>query len=227
MTKILILATPRTGSNALCEAMTNIKQFGHVDGFFVGHGQDLDNVFEDRCEAWDKTHASPNGVMATKVMWDYLDEIAHYTSIDRLMAWLLSFDHYVHLYREDTAAQAVSWFMALGTGKWTSYNDRKRPDPDYNRAKIRYFEGRIVGYDTRTQLFTEGNALKIEYESDILPNVSLGVQKLYNEILYPQTGRITDFVSRELVAKHQRQVDSVKDLYVEQYREEAYATNSA
>lgn len=155
MAKLLILSTPRTGSNLLCECLTQSGVFGHVDGFFVGHGEGLAATFDAYSHNYIANHQDKDGNFATKIMWDYIDELSTHLPYGRIDDFMSQFTHVLHLYREDDIAQAVSWYMALGSGKWTSENEQKRPFPEYNYRRIAWHLGIIRSFNARTTAYCE------------------------------------------------------------------------
>ena len=168
--KILILSTPRTGSNLLCECLTQTQQIGHVDGFFVGFGDGIKRDYAERCDLYYHGHCNEEtGAYATKIMWDYIDHMADLVTYKSVYEhFFYQFNQVVWLYRQDEIAQAVSWYMAINSGKWTSKNDQKRPFPNYNFSHIAWFVGKIRSYNERTRHFIETSGLeyraKISYE---------------------------------------------------------------
>lgn len=220
MTKrTLILTTPRTGSNALCEGMTSLGVWGRVEGFAIGHGAGLAGKFEENSVSYEEKHRNTlTGGFATKVMWDYINHLAQHCGIDPVIEWLHGFDYYVHLYREDVRKQAVSWFFALAEGKWTSYNTRKKDPPTYNRHKIEWFEAQIISENARTDAFMtliEHDCILSRYEHNI-KDWTLAVY-----VVAMQTGfdnlTIDDVRDTVSVTKHQRQTDTLKSNYVKRY----------
>lgn len=217
MTKrLLVLSTPRTGSNALCEAMTSCGAFGHVDGFFVGYGDSIAKDFPERVKAYEREHTGAN--YATKVMWDYIDHMAGHVGIDAVLGWLYSHDYYLKLYRKDTARQAVSWFCALGEGKWTIYNDQKRPTPPYNYAKIAWFEGQITSYNARTDHFRKNHYLPglwwldaMSYETMVAKGWAWAVRTICEGMLLDTPPHAPS------VVQHQKQHNSDKENYYVRY----------
>lgn len=77
-----------------------------------------------------------NGIFASKIQWGqylaYLDNPEG--------DWLLSGGHFIHLYREDLLAQAISRHLALETGRWGG-DDRVTSRP---AAEPRFFDTDLV-----------------------------------------------------------------------------------
>lgn len=186
--KILILSTPRTGSNLLCECLTQTGLIGHVDGFMVGYGDGIARNYAENVDLYYHGHCAEGdnqGAFATKIMWDYIDHMADRVKYKTVYDVFFSqFTHVVWLHRIDIVAQAVSWYMAINSGKWTSLNEQKRPYPDYNFDYIAWFVGKIISYNERTRYFIESSGLefraKISYE-DIAGNILGAVQGVLND----------------------------------------------
>lgn len=213
--QLLILSTPRTGSNALCEVLSSGTTMGKVDAYFIGHGEELQQVYEERDHNL-RSNMSYNENYATKIMWDYIDEMSKHIKTSGVMpSWLSSFTHVLRLYREDVTAQAVSWFMALGSGKWTSRDDQKRDWPEYNYNRILFHWAMIKAYDARTRAFLEGAPVpswSISYE-DI---VRIGWQKVGRDIFDFVGLQPADIQPPEL----QKQENPLKAEYIERFNHE-------
>lgn len=220
--QLLILSTPRTGSNALCEVLSSGKTMGTVDGYFIGHGEELHKVQAERDHNL-RSNMGYNGNYATKIMWDYIDEMAKHIKIDGVMpAWLSSFTHVIRLYREDKVAEAVSWYIALGTGQWTSKNEPKRPPPKYDYHRILYHYGMAYGYDARTRAFIEGANVpswSLSYED----MVRVGWQKIGHDIFDFVGLRPTEIKLPEL----QKQHDPLKAEFIERFNHERLVAQHA
>lgn len=170
MEKILILSTPRTGSNLLCECLSQTGLIGHVDGFMVGFGEGIKHDYAKTVHMFYQGHCGEDGSFATKIMWDYIDHMADLVTYKTVYEVFFSqFSHVVWVYRDDIIAQAVSWYMAINSGKWTSLNEQKRPYPDYHFDYIAWFVAKIKSYNERTQYFVQSSGLeyraRISYES--------------------------------------------------------------
>lgn len=216
MSKILMLSTPRTGSNLLCECLTQTGQIGHVDGFFVGFGEGIKNRYAENVDLYYHGHVDENtGAFATKIMWDYIDHMADRVKYKTVYdVFFRMFDTVVWLYRKDTIAQAVSWYIAINSGKWTSKNDQKRPFPEYDFDYISWFIGKIQSYNERTRHFIETSGLefrdKIAYEDiahDIQGAVNrvLGTDDTYH--IAPSLKRQENPLKAEFIKRYQEDLE--------------------
>lgn len=220
--QLLILSTPRTGSNALCQVLTSGQTMGTVDAYFIGHGEELDAIYKERDTELRK-QLGFNGNYTTKIMWDYIDDMAKHIKLNGVMpAWLSTFTHVIRLYREDKVAEAVSWFIALGSGKWTSENEQKRPWPEYDYHRILYHYGMAHGYDARTRAFIDGcgkPTWSLSYE-DI---VRIGWKKIGSDIF--------DFVGLRPAAIElptlQKQDNPLKAEYIDRFNHDQLVARHA
>jgi LPS sulfotransferase NodH len=218
--KLLILSTPRTGSNALCECLSFAKSLGQVEAFFAGWGEELNNVFDERNVTL-QANMGVNGNYATKVMWDYLDHIAQHVKRSGVVAeWLASFDRVIHLHREDTIAEAVSWYMALGNGQWHSKDPVQRPDPEYNYRQIAHLHGIIEGYNYRTRDYIrllKPKAMTVSYEWIVMHGWKQATTDIFDWIgVKPEGVREPEL---------ERQSHPLKAQYIERFKSEWQASS--
>lgn len=136
----LICATPRTGSTLLCELLASTGIAGRPASYFrLPDEQSRADQWQlprspagsfdygDYVRAAVAAGSTDNGVFGARVMWGTMDEIvaklgAAYPDAARsdgaLLARAFGLARIVHLWREDTLAQAVSWARAEQTGQW-------------------------------------------------------------------------------------------------------------
>jgi LPS sulfotransferase NodH len=135
----LLCGTPRTGSTFLCSLLSSTGVAGHPESYFrepderswaerLGvAGADFTRFVAAVCAAG----RTGNGVFAARVMWGSIEHVvARLPPADRDLAALeraLGPLRLVHLRREDTVAQAVSWTRAEQTGYWQLGDDRHAP----------------------------------------------------------------------------------------------------
>jgi len=129
--RVVICSTPRSGSYLLCRQMVNAglgipteylrPETRRVLRSRWGTGIPGDVGY---LEAVEEHRTAGNGVFAAKLQWRQCEQ--HPVSRER---WLARADLLVFLFREDVAAQAVSWQISLATGLWSFDQTRGRPDP--------------------------------------------------------------------------------------------------
>lgn len=99
-----------------------------------------------------KNGTSPNGSFGLRIMWSNMPTFLHRmstlyseTGTDKLrIQQAFGVDHFVHLYREDRVAQAISLVLAKQTGLWHLNADRSvregtggEGEPEYDPTAIR------------------------------------------------------------------------------------------
>jgi LPS sulfotransferase NodH len=129
----LIMATPRSGSFLLCEALINTNLAGRPTEYF-GPVQTRSLLKE-----WDvpdyaaclarimEEGTTPNGVFGAKVIWqfienfiDHLRDIPGYEKLStpQLMSTIFPRLNYIWITRRDKVRQAISYWKAIQTNGW-------------------------------------------------------------------------------------------------------------
>lgn len=138
---LVVCATPRSGGNLLCEALTNTGLAGRpAEHFEAGPRRTLSGLWNADgdllaylAELFERT-STPNGVFATKVMAGELAELRA-----PLLGGAFPNPRYVWIRRRDTIRQAVSSEIARQTGIWSSAGEDlpiRTPRPRFDRAAI-------------------------------------------------------------------------------------------
>lgn len=214
MINVAILATPRTGSNYLCECLTQTGAFGKVDGFSAGTGDLLATHFEQNAQEWIATHRKGD-IHACKLSLEYLDHVAQYVPLSRILAFMEKFTHFIVLDRIDVRAQAVSYYIADVTKRWTSKAQTEIKTPEYNFFYIHWYYALLRGLRTRVNSYTE-----FIYK----PTMCLFYENFAgNESKYLSTiANFTGITLGEYTLKPtlQRQSMPEKDAYIKRFREE-------
>lgn len=137
----LLCGTPRTGSTLLCGLLRSTGVAGRPESYFRAPDEQV------RAERWGLVHpdgsisygdfvraairegSTGNGLFGARIMWGTMDELvaklgAVYPDLagadDELPARALGPTRFIHLWREDTITQAVSWARAEQSGHWQS-----------------------------------------------------------------------------------------------------------
>jgi LPS sulfotransferase NodH len=170
-TSYVICASPRSGSNLLCEALWNTELLGHPDEYFLywhWAAREPARLSSEFVQPWllptesflqkvTRTGTTSNGVFGVKIMWEYLDVI-----VDNLRALRPFRDleatailpalwpnlHYIQMIRRDKVRQAVSLARAIQSRQWLDVDqqvlDQHAPyfkDRDLERLKAQLQRG--------------------------------------------------------------------------------------
>ncbi len=151
-TSILICTVPRSGSWLLAEALEDSGRCGHPREYFRA---DYEPIY---CRAWEiapplhvsdyvaavlRAATTPDGTAGVKFHWGQVAGLARRLRAEggggatddmTIFSQLFPAPQYVHLVREDTAAQAVSLFRAIRSDVWWQLEPSPRqpssPDRD-------------------------------------------------------------------------------------------------
>src|SRR5579872_697273 len=146
----LVCATPRTGSNFLCEVLSSAGVAGYPDEYFWQRsfwyqrwGVSDFATFIDRVR---EHGTSRNGVFGSKLMWDQmhplLRELATLPGASsgletHVLGTAFPNLHYVWLRRTDRIRQGISYYRALATKRWRSTDTTNvQPEPPFNFEAI-------------------------------------------------------------------------------------------
>jgi trehalose 2-sulfotransferase len=200
-TSLLIAATPRTGSWLLSSGLHQTELAGQPEEYFRPDAQWVwcrewgieksapYSTYVAHCLDWS---TSENGVFGAKLHWyqfrwlidtlrnleesespqELVSERGAGADADLIARWLPR-PCWVHMYRRDTAAQAVSYFRAGKTRVWFVVDGQETPsrtpdeplEPDFNR--IRWLEDLVLQHDRNWKDFFHGadiEPLEIAYE---------------------------------------------------------------
>lgn len=151
----LLCGTPRTGSTLLCSLLASTGVLGRPESYFRGPdepawaarfglavraGRVLDyHAFVDAAR---RAGTTDNGVFGARIMWGSLERVvkglgqAPGQSDRSVLENALGPLTFVHLRRDDVAAQAVSWARAEQTGYWQQGDvPEKAPREDLDQMR--------------------------------------------------------------------------------------------
>lgn len=238
----LICTTPRTGSTLLCGLMASTKVAGPPESYFRKPDEQLwaarwdivrppGGVVEhsEFVRAALAAGRTDNGVFAARIMWGTLDHMFDMLGsvypapaagdLERLN---LAFGRtrFVHLYRDDVLAQAVSWHRAEQTNIWhrTDQAASKQPqqEPSFDFDEIRKLAQTIEEHHSAWRAWFASAGIQphtVRYED--LDADPVGVA---DEIL--------DFLGLKLPpghsikARHRRLADELNARWIDRYRAE-------
>ncbi len=118
----VVACTPRTGSSLLCRGL-RAYGLGNFNEWFRGEGVRSQELQLARA----RLGTDSEGVFGCKVHWHQMT---------RLLRWAVAIEDvfpsagWIHLYRRDTAAQAMSLLRAEATGYWFAQSPESPPDVD-------------------------------------------------------------------------------------------------
>lgn len=152
----VLCGTPRTGSTLLCSLLSSTGVLGRPESYFRVPGEAAwaarfgipteggsPRDYRAFVEAARSAGTSDNGVCGVRIMWGSLERVvgglggASGESDLSILEEALGPLTFVHLRREDIAAQAVSWCRALQTGYYQQGDVVGRePRQDVAQAKV-------------------------------------------------------------------------------------------
>lgn len=175
--RYVILHTPRTGSNVLCDCLVQTGLAGMrrlTDaGFFIGFGDTVSQAFASGAvDAYFERNRTPNGVEGCKLGWDYIEHLNSYLPWGDVDKILRTFDRFIWLTREDIAAQAVSRLYARTSGVWTSLDEPVNEvlPVHYNVDRLSYFAAQAAGHNANIETWLKLHRevpLKLTYEDNV------------------------------------------------------------
>jgi LPS sulfotransferase NodH len=235
----LICGTPRTGSTLLCGLLRDTGIAGRPESYFrlpneqswadswhLPRDDQGSFDYRDYVRAAIAAGSTPNGVFAARVMWGTLDEMVAKlgavhpdlpsTGADLdLLTRAFGRLRFVHLWREDTVAQAVSWARAEQTGFW-QHDDPRLPghEPRFDYAQI---------HDLVQTINEHNDSWRRWFATfDVRPH-TVRYEDLTTDIAGVTSG-IVRFLGLELpaghafVPRHRRQADQLNHDWIRRYR---------
>jgi len=223
-----VCSTPRTGSTMLGNLLADTGLVGRAGEYFgqpfrreVVPGlsrRRFDDYLVDCTQ-----HARGTGTLGIKLHWDQVEVFLYLLRLRRGLRGLsdrqvieavFPAPRFVWVTREDTLAQAVSWWKAMASGKWTDGRPvRSEPSFDFDGIA-----GRIRGIEEHTA------AWRRWFEQNEIEPLRLAYEELAADP--PGTARrVLVFVGVDMPAgltvdpRTQRQADAVNEDWIRRYRE--------
>lgn len=224
----LLCGTPRTGSTLLCDLLTDTGIAGRPESYF--RRPDLD-AWADRWQLPRDDHrryarrdyaaavlragSTANGVFGCRVMWGSVPElIEHFGGGEdqhRVLTRALGPVRIIHIARDDTVAQAVSWARAEQTHYW-QHGDLARTEPTYDADQIATLASTISEHNAAWEAWFTDIGIsphRVGYEelaadpratlTAILTH--LGLELAEDDLPQPRRHRQGDQVNREWAAR--------------------------
>jgi LPS sulfotransferase NodH len=156
-----VCATPRSGSWLLCGLLASTGVAGWPHEWFWRDTEAANrrawgvSRFSEYLERVHDAATTANGVLGSKLMWAYLEnlvdrlgELGDAPSDKSLIGRHFPSPRFVWIRREDATAQAVSWAKAIQTGRWHHWDEHVPPAaPVYDREQIDALEHEIAAHD--------------------------------------------------------------------------------
>jgi LPS sulfotransferase NodH len=224
-----ICATPRSGSNFVCEMLQKTGVAGRPDEYFLdppaGHERWRAAEWRTYIEQIRQSGTTPNGVFGVKVMRGYFNEV-----VSRLAALIeragasppeilaASFPNlrYIWLTRRDKVRQGVSWRRALLTQRWRSTDPEVEgfAEGAFDFEAIDGLVQIAIADDRAWQRFFDEHG--IEPLTIVYEEMDQGPEHACRQILnFLQIS--APLPSPRPTWRHQRQADSLTDDWVQQY----------
>jgi trehalose 2-sulfotransferase len=187
-----ICGTPRSGSWLLSGLLASTGVAGRPHEWFFEDTEAANRRawgvtrFTDYLQRVQDAGTTPNGVFASKLMWGQLEELVtrlrdlgEGTADRSLIERHFPNPRYVWMWREDIAAQAVSWAKAIQNGHWHHW-DSADPSvvPVYDREQIEALAGEVVESNARWRAWFEENEiapLAVRFE-DLVADKTVGTR---------------------------------------------------
>lgn len=234
MTAYLLCATPRSGSTLLCGLLKATGVAGVPESYFRAQNEarwaehlgvpvrqgSLD--YREFAAAVSRAGRTSNGVFGARIMWGTLDRVAFGLGADsedpavQLSVLDRAFDRprFVHLWRQDAVAQAVSWLRAEQTGFW-HHGEPPRPGaaPHYDGPRLRAFVRMVNQHNAAWRAWFEAagvNSYSLRYE-DLVADMDDALRRLLEWL------RITVPPGHRIVPLHQRQADEINTDWIARF----------
>lgn len=227
-----VCSTPRTGSTMLGNLLADTGLVGRAGEYF-GEFFRRDVVpglsrrrFDDYLVDCTR-HARGTGTLGIKLHWDQVEVFLYLLRLRRglagasdreVLAAVFPAPTFVSMTREDSLAQAVSWWKAITSGKWTDgrpLTGEPHFDADGIAARLRGIELAEAGWRRWFE------------ENDVEP-----VRVTYEELVAEPTAttrRVLEAIGVEVPAGFavspgtERQADAVNEDWIRRYREHAHS----
>jgi LPS sulfotransferase NodH len=231
-----ICGTPRSGTWLLAGLLDSTGVAGHPHEYFwrdtrranerswrvVSSAEYLSRVVE--------TGSTANGVFACKLMWGYIADFLETLRCQKggclpgdrgLVEHFFPRPRFIWVWRDDVVAQAVSWALAIQTGRWHHWNSVHAEEPVFDFDQIKALAGETTAHNEAWQQWFADNrfeALSVRFE-DLVEDMDGVVRRVleFLDIDIPsalvvsqRTVKTADARREEWIAKY-RFVESATD----------------
>lgn len=226
-----ICATERTGSTVLCDLLSSTGAAGDPQEYF--HPEKRES-FRAEWEAFNHQPffamavdaTSSGGVFGVKVHSSHrpcveqdLAEVLERPQVDMHtgLTEVFSDVRYVHLQREDTLRQAISFYRAEATKRWNTLEPHSHPEPEYDAAAILDAHRRLTDLDRAWErYFGERNVcpLRMSYE-EMVADGPAAFDRVVSFLDLPPSP-----VAHLEASRYEKQADDRTDEWVERARQD-------
>ncbi len=225
LSNYIICATPRSGSNLLCELLSSLAFAGRPEEHLWDPARAVPDPLSERWPRVLRAGTGVNGVFATKVLWYQAECLERDLpavlgmpgeSLAHVFDVTLGNPKYFYLTRSDHLRQAVSFVRAMQTSQWRS-TDSARCTPKYDAGAIadamNWFdqnEGRWEGFFLRNRL----SPYRLTYEElDSAPEETIAA-------LLVQLGHNDQAPVHLGPTQHRHQADELTDEWIRRFTRE-------
>lgn len=215
--KLVIIAfVPRSGSNYLCDMLLRAGGLTTPLEYYFPYD------FAERVAEWDTKESTLERIdkdtITNKVSW-FMEVLsrgglkctwtAHEKMIEEIGEFLDKIDtRYIYLRRIDKLRQAISWYRANVSKRWTSQDERQHPDPPYSREEIdKRLEYIRLDEERWGEFLKDKEHLELFYEG-----LNYDVLNQYEEFTGLRRNRVRDLDSEYTIIR-----DDLTEEWVEKY----------
>jgi LPS sulfotransferase NodH len=215
---LVLFSTPRSGSTLLCDMLykNNIcipheyfqiddylpllaKQWGCIKNNALNKQQFINNLIKKR--------TSPKGWLGINLHGEHLPIFSSFKAFFPEVNY-----HYIHIVRDNSLSQAISYEIAIQTGKWSSFFN-SNIEPEYSYKGIENKLHRINEQNNLIKSYIQSNkidCMTLHYE-DLAKNPISELSKIFSS-------SILDNVSAETSLK--KQSSSINNKWLETFSRE-------
>lgn len=223
-----VCGVPRSGTWLLCGLLHSTGAAGRPHEYFWRDTERANrrawrvSSFSDYLSRVLDAGTTENGVFGSKLVWGYMSdfvdrlrqEAGTSAGTDRsLIEQFFPQPHFVWVWREDIAAQAVSWAKAIQTGHWHHWDAGARSEPSFDFAEIDALAREVVEHNAAwRQWFAENGVepLSVRYEDLVAGKESVtrqvlsfvGIELSGQTTIREQTAQTRDALSADWLARY-------------------------
>jgi LPS sulfotransferase NodH len=184
ITNYIVAATPRTGSSLLCEGLWAAGIAGRPAEVFA---PDFRKIWREHwslpadCSVREyvrtavRNGTTENGVFGVKIQWMHVPVLARDLGLSAdcdVLESLFAGGRFVNIVRRDRVAQALSWFRAIHSNDWWSFQHveegrPRNPPPVLDLAEVQSLCNEIARQQNEWERYFQRrrlNPLVVEYE---------------------------------------------------------------